>query len=213
MKQAFKSMIILFVFASLIFAQQGKYTEFKVGLLGPKDAATGFFGGLTFGRSVDQNLGIALAIDVYKKSYDKEERVDNTDLNIPNLPATDVTLTFEQTSWLFPLFFQFQYLGEITPALHMKVTAGLGYEFLYTSYNDFENKRDDSFFFHGFAWHVDAGVSYPLSRASDLFGEVLYHGGKPSKAKKDHNGFPTRTEVDMSGFGLRIGLRVYNFGF
>jgi len=211
MKHAFKGIIILLVFASIIFAQQGKYTEFKVGLLSPKDAEAGFLGGLAFGRSVDQNLGIALEVDVYKKSYKKEERIDTT--GIPDISTTDVMLKFEQSAWMFPIFFQFQYLGEITPALHMKVTAGLGYEFLYASYNDYENKREDSFFFHGFAWHVDAGVSYPLSRASDLFGEVLYHGGKPSKAKKDHNGFPTRTEVDMSGFGLRVGLRVYNFGF
>ncbi|MEJ2543549.1 MAG: hypothetical protein P8Y99_05730 [Calditrichaceae bacterium] len=90
MKRTIKSILILFALTSIVFAQ-GKYTEFKVGLLGPKDAETGFFGGLTFGRSVDQNLGIALAIDVYKKSYNKEERVDNKDLNIPNLPATDVT--------------------------------------------------------------------------------------------------------------------------
>ncbi|MBN1406305.1 MAG: hypothetical protein JW956_00865 [Calditrichaceae bacterium] len=212
MKHTFKSVLVLFMLTSIVFAQ-GKYTEFKVGLLGPKDAATGFFGGLTFGRSVDQNLGIALEIDVYKKSYDKEEKIDTTGLDIPHLPTTDVMQTFEQNAWLFPIFFQFQYLGEITPVFHMKVTAGLGYEFLYTSYNDYENKREDSFFFHGFAWHIDAGVSYPLSRASDFFGEILYHGGTPSKDKKDRNGFPMRTEVDMSGLGFRVGLRVYNFGF
>lgn len=210
MKHLCKSIVIL-IFLTSIIAAQGKYTEFKVGLLNPKDAATGFFGGLTFGRSVDQNLGIALEVDVYKKSYKKEEEIDTTQIH--NISTTDVMLTFEQNAWLFPIFFQFQYLSEITPVIHLKVTAGLGYEFLYTNYNDFENKRKDSFFFHGFAWHVDAGVSYPLSRASDFFGEILYHGGSPSKDKKNQNGFPIRTEMDMSGFGLRVGLRVYNFGF
>lgn len=212
MKTLIKISIVFMFLGSSVFAQ-AKYTEFKVGLLGPKDAATGFFGGLTFGRSIDQNLGIALELDVYKKSYDKEEKIDTTGLNIPHVQTNDIMQTFKQNAWLFPIFFQFQYLGELTPVLHLKVTAGLGYEFLYTSYNDFVNKREDSFFFHGFAWHVDAGASYPLSRASDFFGEILYHGGSPSKNKKDHNGFPVRTEVNMSGLGFRIGLRVYNFGF
>jgi hypothetical protein len=202
--------MILVILSTSTYAQ-GKYTEFKVGMLGPKDAASGFFGGITLGRSIDQNLGIGIEFDVYKKSYDKEEEVDTT--NIHNISTTDIMRTFEQNAWMFPIFFQFQYLGELTPVLHLKITAGLGYEFLYTSYKDYETKDEDSFFFHGFAWHVDAGVSYPLSRASDFFGEVLYHGGSPSKSKKDRNGFPIRTEMDMSGLGFRIGLRVYNFGF
>ncbi len=210
MKHLCKSIAIL-IFLTSVVSAQGKYTEFKVGLLGPKDAATGFFGGLTLGRSVDQNLGIALEFDVYKKSYKKEEEIDTTQIH--NISTRDVMLTFEQNAWLFPVFFQFQYLSDLTSVIHLKITAGLGYEFLYTNYNDFENNRDDSFFFHGFAWHADVGVSYPLSRASDFFGEILYHGGSPSKDKKDRNGFPIRTEMDMSGFGLRVGLRVYNFGF
>ena len=210
MKSIIKSLMILIILSTSIYAQT-KYTEFKVGLLGPKDAATGFFGGITLGRSIDQNLGIGIEFDVYKKSYDKEEEVDTTKYHY--ISTTDIMRTFEQSAWLFPIFFQFQYLGELTPVLHLKVTAGLGYEFLYTSYNDYAEKREDSFFFHGFAWHVDVGASYPLSRASDFFGEVLYHGGSPSKDKKDQNGFPIRTEMDMSGLGFRIGLRVYNFGF
>ena len=70
-------------------------------------------------------------------------------IRILGIPICKQYLKFEQNAWMFPIFFQFQYLGEITPALHMKVTAGLGYEFLYASYNDYENKREDSFFFHG----------------------------------------------------------------
>lgn len=210
MKLFIKSLMVLIILVTSIYAQ-GKYTEFKAGLLGPKDAETGFFGGIQFGRAIDQNLGLGIEFDVYKKSYNKEEKIDTTEY--AGVPGTTIMRTFEQSAWMFPVFFQFQYLGEITPVLHLKVTAGLGYEFLYTNYNDYELNREESYFFHGFAWHVDLGVSYPLSRASDIFGEVLYHGGKPSKSEEDNNGFPIRTETDMSGIGFRIGLRVYNFGF
>lgn len=209
MKSLFKGILILFVLTSIVFAQ-GKYTEFKVGLLNPKITETGFLGGLTFGRSIDQNLGMGIEVDIFKKSYKRDEEVDTT---LAGYNGTENILTFEQSAWLFPLFFQFQYLGEITPVLHIKVTAGLGYEFLYTNYQDYETGDDEGYFFHGFAWHIDVGASYPLSRASDLFGEIVYHGGTPSKSENDKAGFPRRTEMDMSGFGLRIGLRVYNFGF
>jgi hypothetical protein len=209
MKLIIKSVMILIVLSGTIFAQ-GKYTEFKVGILGPKDTPTGFFGGINFGRSIDQNLGLGLEVDVYKKGYTKEEKIDTAQAGFP---AQIVRQTFDQSAWMFPVFLQFQYLGEMMPSLHLKVTAGLGYELLFTNYQDYETGADENYFFHGFAWHVDVGTSYPLSRASDIFAEVLYHGGKPSKSEEDRNGFPIRTEMNMNGLGLRIGLRVYNFGF
>ena len=209
MKFIIKNLMILIILTSSIYAQ-GKYTEFKVGLLSPKSTATGFLGSITLGRSIDQNLGIGIEFDVYNKSYDKEEAIDTT---LAGYDGSESILTFEQNAWMFPIFLQFQYLGELTPVLHIKVTAGLGYEFLFTNYKDYENGDEEGYFFHGFAWHVDVGASYPLSRASDIFGEILYHGGSPSKSEDDIAGFPTRTEMDMSGLGFRIGLRVYNFGF
>jgi hypothetical protein len=190
---------------------QSKYTEFKVGLLKPKAAEGGFYGGIQMGRAVDRNVGIGIQLDVYKKTYKKEETVSQGVEN--GLPVTTIQTTLEQNTWMFPLFFNFQYVGEISKGIDFKATAGLGYEFLYTKYVNFEDDKNKSYFFHGFAWHIDAGVSYQLSRASDLFGELTYHGGKPSRSEDNADGFPTRTEVDMSGIGFRIGLRIYNLGF
>jgi hypothetical protein len=210
MRSKITALLSILLFTSLAFSQT-KYTEFKVGLLSPADAKTGFYGSMQLGRAIDRNLGIGIEFNVYKKSFNKEEQIDST--NTPALPTTTIQRTFEQNTWLFPIFVNFQYLGQITREINFKVTAGLGYEFLWANYNDFENDQEKDYFFNGFAWHVDLGASYPLSRASDLFGEVTYHSGKPSKDEKKVNGFPTRTEVDMSGLGFRIGLRVYNFGF
>jgi hypothetical protein len=201
--------ILMMLFTTTLFAQE-KFTEFKAGLLMPTDAKTGFFGGLTMGRAIDENVGISLAIDVYRKSYIKDEAIFDTTIVTGQ---KDIRRKFEQSATLIPIFFQFHYQGEITPLFNLRVTAGLGYEFLWTNYTDYEHKTEDSFFFSGFGWHVDAGVWYPLSRASDIYAELLYHSGIPSKDKKDKEGFPIRTEVDMSGLGFRIGLRIYNFGF
>lgn len=204
--------IALGIFTMITLTQaQSKYTEFKVGILGPKAAESGFFGGIQVGRAVDQNVGIGIQFDVYKKTYEKEETINDGVEN--GLPVNTKQTLLEQSTWMFPLFFNFQYLGPITRGIDFKVTAGLGYEFLYTKYTNYDENKDKSYFYHGFAWHVDAGASYHLGRASDLFGEVTYHAGKPSRSEDNVNGFPTRTEVDMSGLGFRIGLRIYNLGF
>lgn len=210
MKKIIFITLSMFVLSTMANAQT-KFTEFKVGLLNPKGAKTGFLGGIELGRAVDQNVGIGIELDVYKKTYDKEEKISEGIEN--GLPVTTIRTTLEQNTWMFPLLFNFQYVGPISGGVDFKVTAGLGYEFLYTSYKNYEQDKEKSYFFHGFAWHIDAGASYQLSRASDLFGEVVYHGGKPSRSEDNADGFPTRTEVDMSGLGFRIGLRIYNLGF
>lgn len=210
MRKLILTMGFVLLSISLGFSQI-KYTEIKAGLLKPADAQAGFLGGLQLGRAVDESVGIGLEFGVYHKNFNKEEKVDSS--VAAGLPTTTIIRTFEQNTWLFPIFFNIQYLGQITKGLHMKVSAGLGYEFLWANYRDFENRRDKTYFFSGFAWNVGAGVSMPIGRASDLFAEVIYHGGKPSKSEKDINGFPARTEVNMNGLGARIGVRLYNFGF
>lgn len=210
MKKFMITMGFILLSISMGFSQI-KYTEIKAGLLKPADAKAGFLGGLQFGRAVDESIGIGLELGVYHKNFNKEEKVDSS--VAAGLPTTTIIRTFEQNTWLFPLFFNIQYLGQITKGLHMKVSAGLGYEFLWANYRDFKSRAEKGYFFSGFAWNVGAGVSLPVGRASDLFAEVIYHGGKPSKSEKDINGFPARTEVNMNGLGIRIGVRLYKFGF
>lgn len=210
MKKLLGIFIIIFVFNSTSFSQN-KMTEFNAGFLAPKDAETGFFGGLNLGRMVDERIGVSLGIHVYHSSYTKEATV-STGQTGQTQSKTKIT-KLKQSATLIPLFFQLHYTGPITQSLDLKVTAGIGYEFLWNSYTNFEDHIDDSDFFNGFGWMVSSGISIPISSASDFYGEVLYHGGTPSKNQgKNEQGFPVRTEVDMSGLGIRIGLRLYSFG-
>lgn len=211
MQRIFRILILCLSLVGQLFSQN-KMTEFNVGLLGPSDAEGGFFGGVSMGRMVDEKIGISLGLHFYRSSYTKESKIGTRD-NTGQVVTSETATELDQSATLIPLFFQLHYTGAITQSLDLKVTAGLGYEFLWNSVTKFEDNIDRTDFFSGFGWQVAAGVSLPISSASDFYGEVLYHGGAPSKdAGKTEEGFPVRTEVDMSGLGIRIGLRLYNFG-
>lgn len=209
-----RQMIIFAVilFFSQVVSGQTKFSEFKAGLINPKDAKAGFYGGVNLGRSVDENVGVSLAIDVYRKSYDKETEIVK-EVETGGVTKTTKVKDFEQSTTMLPLFFQIHYQGPITQIFNLRASAGIGYELLWNSWTDYENDEDGLSFFHGFGWHADLGATYPLSRASDIFAEVFYHGGKPSKDEGKKEGQPIYQEVDMSGIGFRVGMRIYNFGF
>jgi len=211
MKKIFWTTFIIISFINSAFAQN-KMTEFNVGILAPTDAESGFFGGINLGRMVDEKIGISLGIHVYHSSYTKESKVGEDD-GSGQIVISQTATELDQSATLIPLLFQLHYTGPITQALDLKVTAGLGYEFLWNSINNFKEGKERTDFFSGFGWQVAAGISIPISSASDFYGEVLYHGGTPSSDKgKTEQGLPLRTEVDMSGLGIRIGLRLYTFG-
>lgn len=201
--------LVLFLIATFSFSAE-KFTEFQIGLHMPEDASNGFIGGVTFGRAVDQNMGIGIALEYYRKTFNKEETIDTTRFNIGE---RDVIRKFEQKASLLPIMLQFAYQGNIARSLQGRIHAGIGYAFLWTDYSDFETQTSESFFYHGFAWKIGAGVSTQLSQASDLYAQVTYYEAVPSREKDNKQGFPTRTEVDMSGLAIQIGLRLYGFGF
>jgi hypothetical protein len=201
--------LLILLCVTQVFSQ-GKMTEFSVGLLGPADAKGGFYGGVNFGRMVDENVGMSLGVHVYHSSYTKETEVGGE--KVGQADPTTVITELEQSATMIPLFFQLHYVGPITPKLDLKVSAGIGYELLWNSVTNF-NGADKSQFFSGFGWNIGAGVSLPISRASDFYGEVFYHGGAPSRDQgKTETGLPVRSEIDMGGLGFRIGIRLYSFG-
>jgi len=211
MKNILTMVVLVVSFMGTAFSQN-KMTEFNVGLLAPADAEGGFFGGVNFGRMVDEKIGISLGVHVYHSSYTKESKVGEDDGN-GQIVTSQTATELDQSATLIPLYLQFHYTGPITQSLDLKVTAGLGYELLWNSVTNFREDKERTDFFSGFGWNVGAGISIPISSASDFYGEVLYHGGTPSSDEgKTDEGLPLRTEVDMSGLGLRIGLRLYSIG-
>lgn len=204
-------LFILLVMSSGLMAQS-RFTEFKAGLLMPSDAQSGFLGGVNFGRAVDENIGTSLGIDVFRRSYTKETTV--AEYNVGEGDFTEIARELDQSITLIPIYFQLHFVGGLSQAVQLRFSAGVGYELLWNNINNYQTGEDKTQFFHGFGWNVSGGASYPLSRASDIFGEVIYHSGKPSRdAGETEAGLPVRSEIDMSGIGFRFGIRIYGFGF
>jgi hypothetical protein len=199
----------LMILAGMVSAQQ-KFTEFHAGALFPNDAKTGFIGGLSFGRMLDENIGWGAELNVYRKTYTKEEDVAQ---NAGQVNETVVVTEIENATTMIPIFFKFAYLTQVGPGFDLRVSVGGGYEFMWNSEANYLIDKEKSRFYSGWAWYVGGGISLPISRTADFFGELNYHGGFPSRDEKKIDGLPVRTEVDMSGMMIRVGLRLYTFGF
>ncbi len=207
-----KAYLFILIITTISFAQS-RITEFNVGLLSPTDAERGFYGGLNMGRMVDENVGVSVGFNVYRSSYTKKSLIGEKDQS-GQIGISTQQYELDQSATAIPLFFQLHYIGQITPSLDLKVTGGIGYELLWNSITNFKTGQDDTQFFSGFAWQLGAGVSIPISRAADFYGEAFYHGGKPSQdGGETVEGLPVISEVNMNGFGLRVGVRLYGFGF
>jgi hypothetical protein len=212
MKNIFTIFVLTIVFSTNIFAQ-GSFTDFKIGLLMPSDAETGFIGGIGFGKMVDENIGAGLEISYYGKTFTKEEEVDN-DPGTGGIPGTTTILTeIENSTTLIPIIFNIVLVTQAGPSFDLRFTAGVGYELMWVNEVNYKENIDETRFYSGFAWQAGAGLSLPMSRNSDVFAEALYHGGTPSKDEGKEFGLPVRTEIDMSGLMFRLGIRLYNFGF
>jgi hypothetical protein len=112
---------------------------------------------------------------------------------------------------MLPLMVKLVYLTEVAPKLDLRINGGIGYTFLWNTAAFYEEGIEESQFFSGFAWQIGAGISLPVSRAADFFGEINYFSSTPSRDEGETAaGLPKRTEVDMSGFMLRLGIRLYN---
>ena len=206
------TILMILIFSAGVFAQ-GSFTDFKIGLLMPSDAETGFIGGIGFGKMVDEKVGAGLELNYYGKTFTKETKVAEDPATSGTTGSSTYVTEIENSTTLIPIMFNVVLVTQAGPNFDLRFTGGVGYELLWVNENNYQDGYEDTRFYSGFAWQVGAGASIPMSRNSDIFAEAMYHGGSPSKDEGKELGLPVRTEVDMSGFMVRLGIRLYNFGF
>lgn len=208
----YKITAIVLMLTSGLFAQN-RITEFTVGLLRPSDAQSGFYGGVNFGRMVDEKIGVSVGVHVYRSSYTKKSQIGEKNPS-GQIVISTTQYELDQSATLIPLFFQLHYVSPVTNSLDLRITGGVGYELLWNSVQNYVTSQDATQFFSAFSWNLGAGLSMPISRAADFYGEAFYHGGVPSRdAGKTEAGLPVSSQIDMSGLGIRLGIRLYGFGF
>jgi hypothetical protein len=199
MKIAFLLIIFLTIFTTSVI---GQYTmiEIEGGALMPQDTETGTIIGLSFGRMADENLAWAFEAQYFWRTYTQEYRTD----------AQIIVTEIENSTKMLPIMGKISYLSQIAPNLDLRISGGIGYAFLWNTEANYLVGVEDSKSFSGFAWEIGGGISIPISRAADFFGELNYFYSTPSsEAGKTVEGLPQRTEIDMSGLLIRIGIRIY----
>ena len=202
-------LVFLILAANTILGQQASYSEFKAGILNPKDAKTGWMFTYGTGQTIDESFSWLVEFNLYKKTYDERSKVYNEDLD-----EYTVTQEIQNNSWLAPIMFKITFDKKIAPAspIIIRGSAGVGYQFMWNTEKNYETGKDQSLFYHGFAYQVSAGAGLQVSSSAIIFGEAFYHGGKVKRDKEDINGFPTWAEKDVSGLGFRVGINFVNFG-
>lgn len=199
--------LLILLFSTFAIAQHTIF-EAEGGALFPQDTETGTIIGLVAGRMADENLGWAFEAQYFWRTFTKEYTVAET--GGATQEATIVT-EIENSTKMLPIMGKIIYLSQIAPSLDIRISGGIGYAFLWNNEANYVVNVEESKSYSGFAWQLGAGLSLPISRAADFFGEMDYFYSMPSRdAGTTQAGLPQRTEIDMSGLLLRIGVRFYN---
>ncbi len=207
MKKNLISFIILITLATGVMSQHTMF-ELEGGALFPQDTETGTIIGLTIGRMADENLGWAFETQYFWRTYTKEFTVSETG---GTTQQETIVTEIENSTKMLPVMGKIIYLSQIAPSLDIRISGGIGYAFLWNREANYLLGKEESNSYSGLAWEIGAGISLPISRAADFFGEINYFYSTPSREEdKTIEGLPQRTEIDMSGILLRIGVRLYN---
>jgi len=178
------------------------------GVLFPENTESGAIIGVSWGRMLDQNISWEVEADYFWRTYTKEMTVE---VNGGTTQSSTIVTEIENSTRMLPVFFKVAFLTQLLPKLDLKIGGGLGYVFLWNDDMNYKLDVENSEYYSGFAWQLSAGVSFPVSRAADLYGEAAYLFSTPSTNEgTTAEGLPKRTEVDISGIWLRAGLRLYH---
>jgi hypothetical protein len=204
---------ILMTMSSFLLAQNMPYSEFKFGVMNPKNAKTGWVFSYGTGKTIDETFSWMIDFGLYAKQYSQTTAVDTTIGSQIN--ETTVQKELEFSTYLLPIMFKITFDKKMSPSapVTLKGSAGLGYQFLWNREQNFLTGNKSNRFYHGFAYEVSLGAGMQMSSSAVLFVEAFYHGGKVKRNRTTtEDGLPVWTEVDMSGPGIRVGINFVNFG-
>jgi opacity protein-like surface antigen len=199
-------MIGLILAAGSVPAQNMKCLEFEVGTLNPEDIRSGAIWDVKYGIAVDERVDITVGAALFYKSYKKDTKVDEKDTNTGTVSTIQRELEYKST--LLPL--------TVNATVHMPLNypfgvyfgAGLAWEFLFNSENNYEYDVKENRTYNGFGWVARAGAEFKLGSRSSLIGEVHYNNCIVKRDKTKKEGLPEWDEVDVTGLGVKIGLRM-----
>lgn len=207
-----RNMLMLFlVLISFTMYSQEKGATIKLGYYNPGVSDGGFIIGGQWVKEIDENLGMGISIDWFKKNY-IDQKLANEYKNSSTL-GSDYELKATTNLYSFPA----QYFVNVKVLDREKydvyLTAGLGLDFLFINYKSYQTPiKDEMKAAVDFSWRVGTGIVVPLGSKSDIIGEIAYHSSNPSWNYEVIDGVTKKTferSYDMSGLMFRMGIKFY----
>ncbi|GAB4363250.1 MAG: hypothetical protein Kow0042_00910 [Calditrichia bacterium] len=212
MKKIHLVLITLLIFSTTVLAR-APFTEFKVGYLDPEKVKAGYIFGVNLGRMIDESLSWSFDFNYFQKTYKRTATIYGETSG--NITPEIKQLELEFTTRIIPILAKLNYehpLGYKSP-FYVRASAGLGWELLWNSEDNYVENVHKTRFYHGFGWQASAGVGFEISSSANFFVDAFYNGSTVKRNKKKVEGLPTWEELDISGIGFRIGVSIVGFGW
>lgn len=184
------------------------YLEIKAGGLTPRDIETGFLGGVSIGRNIDDRFFWGLEADIFKTNYRKEtliaELIDPSNQVQYNTLQVELDFSTTITSFFWQLYYETALSNNV---LFLRGLGGVGWSFIWNKENNFVEDVQRTRYFNGFTWQASAGLGIRASKLGMAFIDLYYQNAKPRKSEnRVENGLPIFQEIDLTGFGVRVGV-------
>jgi hypothetical protein len=199
---------IVLLIASVAFGQRyGEEYKFNIhaGYLNPKDPETGMLAGAVCYKPVDESVSLGIGFDVWHKVYRDEKEV--AEQTRPDRNTKTYATELEISDWAVPL--TLEVYARVPLARHMgySVRGNIGYTFLWSKYNNYEEDTSTNRDFGGICWQLGAGIYSDIGSRSTLAADIFYNNSEVScKVDNSEAGLPIFERVNLSGFGIRVGV-------
>jgi len=184
-------------------------TQVHAGFFDPThNFSTGFDAGFRIGPQIDPRVQIGLAIDWWHRS--QSERTSLGPIPLPGGSGSEELVLSKSSADLMPILAFIQVSGDENMPVIPYAGAGLGYEWLFLTADDFIYGTSFDQTFGGFGWQVWGGAGIPLSGRTRINGEVFYNGSEVGSDVDvfipDLGPVTVRDVVKMDGVGMRFGV-------
>lgn len=230
--RSFSIVTILFVcFAMPLFAQgnQRYYGEQKqktdrksnldihAGYLAPKGTDAGMLFGASISAPFDEAIIFGFGLDVFQKTYAKEEEVIDPDRDAGQ-PDQRIVTEIDYRSTAIPLYLSMRInipnVGIKSRSTNEMVLgyfarASLSYQYIISEINNYKLKVSEKRNFKGWGWQGGVGLYYKVGSRSTLVLETIYNNCVTnSRVSTEKDGLPQKERIDLSGVGIRVGVEL-----
>lgn len=190
------------------------YTELKLGRLDPNDTGSGYTGGLSMGRRIDNRLWWGFEGIYFKSSYTQTTIVPDTISQGSVISTKQVQLDYSTTMLGFFINLSYERRFSQTSVFYYRASAGLGWEFIWHKENNYVDGVSRSLSLNTPGLYLTTGLGLGISQTGLIFCDLVYNmGSAKTNIQTNQEGLPTYQEINMSGWGFRLGINLWNLGF